>query len=176
MKLRSIFVAVALVTAPTALIAPAFADVAPVYTKKNSDLALSGYDPVAYFTLGEPTEGSETFSTEYQGANFLFASQENLDLFLASPDQYAPQYGGYCAWAAAQGKTAAGNPQHWAIVDGRLYLNYNRRIQRRWDADQADFIAAADEKWPEVIGVAETAPAPAPEPTPRPARRRSHGS
>jgi len=163
MKLRSIFVAVALVTAPTALIAPAFADVAPVYTQKNSDLALSGYDPVAYFTLGEPTEGSEAFSTEYQGAKFLFASQENLDLFLANSDQYAPQYGGYCAWAAAKGKTAAGKPEHWAIVDGRLYLNYSRRIQRKWDADQAGFIAAADEKWPDIVGPLNSSVSPIPQ-------------
>ena len=175
MKLRSAFVAIALVTAPAAFIAPAFADVAPVYTKKNSDLALNGYDAVAYFTVGEPTEGSADFSTEYQGALFQFSSRENLDLFLAAPDQYAPQYGGYCAWAAANGKSAAGNPKHWAIVDGRLFLNYNGRIQRRWNADQANFIARADAAWPEVVGASASTPAPAPSTTAAP-QRPSHGS
>lgn len=149
MIFRSIFLALALLGASSA-----FGDTAPIYTTRNSDLALGGYDAVAYFTIGEPTEGSEAYMSAYQGAVFLFASEENLDLFRADPEKYAPQYGGYCAWAAARGKTAAGKPQHWAIVDGRLYLNYSRRVQRKWDADRAGFIAKADAAWPTILGSA----------------------
>jgi YHS domain-containing protein len=154
MIFRSIFLTLALLGASAALVMPAFGDTAPIYTTRNSDLALGGYDAVAYFTIGEPTEGSAAYTSSYQGAVFQFASQENLDLFQADPAKYAPQYGGYCAWAAARGKTAAGKPQHWAIVDGRLYLNYSRGIQRKWDADRAGFITKADAAWPTVVGSA----------------------
>ncbi len=154
MIFRSVLMALALFGVSVFFVAPSFGDTAPVYTKRNSDLALGGYDAVAYFTLGEPAEGSAAFSSEYQGARFQFANQEHLDLFEADPAKYAPQYGGYCAWAAAKGKTAAGKPQHWAIVDGRLYLNYSRRVQRKWDADRSGFIAQADAVWPSVVGAA----------------------
>ncbi|MEM9209568.1 MAG: YHS domain-containing (seleno)protein, partial [Pseudomonadota bacterium] len=76
---------------------------------------------------------------------------ENLEAFVAEPEAYAPQYGGYCAWAVAQGKLAAGDPEHWEIVDGRLFVNYNRKIQERWAADRDAFIVQADDNWPEVI-------------------------
>ena len=154
MTLRAILLVLLLMGGAAAIILPAFGDsnTAPIYTKRNSDLALGGYDAVAYFTVGAPTKGDAAFSTDYQGAVFQFASQENLDLFRADPEKYAPQYGGYCAWAAAKGQTAAGKPEHWAIVDGRLYLNYSRRVQRKWDADRDGFIEAADAAWPEVVG------------------------
>ena len=80
-----------------------------------------------------------------------FASAENRDLFLANPDAYSPQYGGYCAWAAAQGYTAPGNPKNWSVVDGKLYLNYNDKVQRDWEQDIPGFIAKADANWPAVL-------------------------
>ncbi|MEL7452791.1 MAG: YHS domain-containing (seleno)protein, partial [Pseudomonadota bacterium] len=104
MKFRALFAAVALATTPVVFAAPAaYADVAPIYTGRFSNTAVQGHDVVAYFTVGEPTKGSEDFATTYQGAEFLFASQENLDAFLADPVKYAPQYGGYCAYAVSQG-------------------------------------------------------------------------
>ena len=129
----------------------ALADKAPVYTGNFSNTAVEGYDPVAYFTEGKPVKGDKDFTFEYQGADFRFASAENLALFKADPTKYAPQYGGYCAWAVAQGKTAKGDADHWRIVDGKLYLNYNGSIQKKWEADIDGFITAADANWPTVL-------------------------
>ncbi len=152
MKLRSIFAALALATAPTVMMAPAaFADKDPVYTGRFDNTALQGYDPVAYFTVGEPTKGSKDFQTTYQGAEYRFSSAGNLAAFEADPAKYAPQYGGYCAWAVAEGKTAKGDARRWAVVDGKLYLNYNKGIQKKWDADRAGFITDGDQNWPTVL-------------------------
>lgn len=131
--------------------APAHADKAPIYTGNFSNTAVQGHDPVAYFTEGKPMKGSKKFTTEYQGAEFRFASAENLAAFKVDPAKYAPQYGGYCAWAISQGYTAKGDADHWKIVDGKLYLNYNKKIQEEWEQDQASFIVEADTNWPEVL-------------------------
>jgi YHS domain-containing protein len=106
---------------------------------------------VAYFAKGEPVKGSKEFSTEYLGATFQFASVANRDAFLADPAAYAPQYGGYCAWAMADGKYAKGDAKYWKIVDGKLYLNYNDDIQARWQDDIPGFIAQGDERWPKIL-------------------------
>lgn len=147
--LASLFIG-ATITATS--LAPAHADTAPVYTSAFSNTAIQGHDPVAYFTDGKPVKGTKDFSTEHNGAEFRFASQENLDTFLADPASYAPQYGGYCAWAVSQGYTAKGNANNWAIVDGKLYLNFNDKIQKRWDGDREGFIASANTNWPELLG------------------------
>ena len=131
--------------------APALAGQDPVYTGRFSNVAVQGYDAVAYFTESQPVKGSADFSTTYKGAEFRFSSQENLDAFLAAPANYAPQYGGYCAWAVSQGYTAKGDANFWKIVDGKLYLNYNGTIQKRWEKDIPGFIANADANWPAVL-------------------------
>jgi len=150
MTLRTLLAAALLATSAITIAAPsAFAE-APVYTAKKNNVAVQGYDPVAYFTVGEPTKGSDAFTTTYHGAEFHFASQDNLDTFLADPEAYAPQYGGYCAWAIADGKYAKGSAKHWAIVDGKLYLNYNRGIQKKWNKDVPGFITRGDAQWSEL--------------------------
>ena len=152
MKLRTLLAAAMIAAGPVAVSAPAaFADKDPIYTAKRSNLALQGYDTVAYFTVGEPTKGAAEYTTTYEGAEFRFASEENLNLFLAEPAKYAPQYGGYCAWAVAQGQTAKGDARRWAVVDGKLYLNYNKGIQKKWNKDRAGFITSANENWPTVL-------------------------
>lgn len=152
MKLRTLIATAIVAAGPVAISAPAaFADKDPIYTAKRSNLALQGYDTVAYFTVGEPTKGSADYSTTFNGAEFRFASEENLNLFLGNPEQYAPQYGGYCAWAVAKGQTAKGDARRWAIVDNKLYLNYNKGIQKKWDKDRAGFITSADTNWPTVL-------------------------
>jgi YHS domain-containing protein len=123
----------------------------PVYTARFSNAAVEGYDAVAYFSEGKPVKGEKTFSTEYNGAEWLFASAENLAAFKAEPAKYAPQYGGYCAWAVSQNYTARGNPNNWSIVEGKLYLNYNDEVQKRWEQDVPGHIAAADKNWPDVL-------------------------
>lgn len=122
----------------------------PVHTGWLSDVAVDGHDVVAYFTRGEPVEGSAEHSTEWNGAEWRFASAEHLERFRADPQRYAPAYGGFCAYAVAEGYTAAGDPAHWAIHDDRLYLNYNGEVQRQWEADRERYIAAANHNWPEV--------------------------
>ncbi len=141
----------ALLLAASALFSGAALAKDPVYTARFSSLAVDGYDPVAYFTEGKPVKGAREFSTEYSGAQWRFASADNLAAFQDDPQAYAPQYGGYCAWAVAQNYTAPGDPMNWKIVDGKLYLNYNDEIQERWAQDIPGFIAAGDKNWPAVL-------------------------
>ncbi len=123
----------------------------PVYTGRFNNNAVDGHDVVAYFTDGKPIEGSDQYTHEYMGALWKFSSAANRDAFIAEPEKYAPQFGGYCAWAASQGYTARGNPNNWTIVDGKLYLNYNTSIQRKWEKDIPGFIAKAEENWPGIL-------------------------
>jgi len=88
---------------------------------------------------------------EYMGAEWKFSTQANLDLFTANPEAFAPQYGGYCAWALAKGKLAKGRPEHWSVEDGKLYLNFNKKIKKRWEKDKVNFIVQGDENWPSVL-------------------------
>jgi len=127
------------------------ADEDPIYTSFFSNIAVGAYDPVAYFEEGRPVEGDSEFSTEHMGAEFRFSNAQNLEAFLANPAAYAPQYGGYCAWAVSQGNLAKGDPDHWKIVDGKLYLNYSKSIQTRWQKDIPGFIVKADTNWPSVL-------------------------
>ncbi|WP_369920874.1 YHS domain-containing (seleno)protein [Marinomonas polaris] len=124
-----------------------------IYTGYFSNKALSGYDTVAYFTDQKPVEGSAKYVTEYKGADWYFASQQHLDMFKTEPEKYAPQYGGYCAWAvSAKNDFASADPKDWAVVDGKLYLNYDDDIKRKWDQDPALHIKQADANWPTLIG------------------------
>ncbi|MDV3350419.1 YHS domain-containing (seleno)protein [Leptothoe sp. LEGE 181152] len=125
---------------------------APTYAVFAEDnVAIRGADPVAYFTEGDYTPGSEEFTHDWEGATWQFASAENRDLFAANPEEYAPQYGGFCAYAVSQGNTAPIEPTAWKIVDGKLYLNYNDKIQQRWAKDIPGYIAKADTNWPGVL-------------------------
>lgn len=133
-----------------ASVSPAFAK-DPIYTGTFSSLAVSGYDPVAYFTQGKPVEGNGDHEYEWNGATWRFSSAENLGSFKAEPESYAPQYGGYCAWAVSQGYTAPSDPQAWRVVDGKLYLNYSEDVQKKWVRDIPGFIAKADTNWPKVL-------------------------
>lgn len=130
---------------------PAHAAKDKIYTSFISNKALSGYDTVAYFTENKPVKGNSNYSTEYMGAEWLFASQENLELFEANPEKYAPEYGGYCAYAVATGTTAKGDPEQWEIVDDKLYLNVNAKIKKRWSAKKDTYIPKADANWPTVL-------------------------
>ena len=128
---------------------PAFAKTPDVFAPGG--VAINGYDPVAYFTQGEPVEGDPSLALDWTGAVWHFASAENRATFEANPKAYAPQYGGYCAYAVANGYTAETDPDAWAVVDNKLYLNFNRRIQRRWERDIPGYIASADANWPQVL-------------------------
>ncbi len=123
----------------------------PIYTGFLSDTAAGGYDPVAYFSEGKPVAGSAEHSHQWMGASWRFASAENKALFASDPERYAPQYGGYCAYAVANGATAPGDPEVWKIVDGKLYLNVSRGIQDEWQKDVPGYIRRADENWPALL-------------------------
>ncbi len=130
---------------------PALADTRPVHTGLIGNVGASGYDVVAYFTDGRPVRGVTQFRATHQGVEYRFASAEHLAAFRAAPARYLPQYGGYCAWAVSQGYTAPGNANNWRIVDGRLYLNYNDEVQRRWEANIPGFIRDANTNWTSVL-------------------------
>jgi YHS domain-containing protein len=151
MKFAKALLAIGLAIAPITFAGNALADKAPVWTSFGSNVAISGYDPVAYFKVGQPTQGDAAFKTTYQGAEFRFANAANRAAFIANPARYAPQFGGYCAWAVSQGYTAGIDPKAWAIVDGKLYLNYNRSIQAKWQADRSNLILAGNKNWPVVL-------------------------
>ena len=120
-----------------------------VQTSWRDNLAASGMDVVSFFS-GKPQPGKAEFSTRYAGADWMFISQANKDLFLTNPEMFSPQYGGHCAWAAAKGKLAPGDPQYWFVEDGKLFFNYNARVQRRWERRRNRFIQQADKRWPAI--------------------------
>ena len=113
-------------------------------------VAAGGADVVAYLSLdpgAEAVVGVESHSAQWRGATWLFASEPNLVAFRADPERYAPQYGGYCAWAMARDDLATIDRDQWSVVDDKLYLNYNSRIQNDWKSEQDEFIQTADENW-----------------------------
>jgi len=112
--------------------------------------ALRGYDPVAYFEANTPTKGVVAHRAVYQGSTFLFASEENRRKFAADPAHYAPQFGGYCALGTANGYKVSTEPDAFKVVDGKLYLNYNRKVFDIWTRDEPGNIARANRNWPEV--------------------------
>lgn len=120
------------------------------YTGLVRGVAAGGYDVVAYFA-GKPAEGSREFASEYNGATYRFASAANRDAFAANPARYAPQYGGYCAWAVANGYTAKGDPEAWSVEGGKLYLNYSKSVRSDWLKDVPGNIAKGDANWPKVL-------------------------
>ena len=141
--LAAAFLAVALMAAA----ATVWAD-GVVYAPSGT--AIHGYDPVAYFTGGKPVEGTSEITHQWMGATWRFASAGHREAFAREPAKYAPQYGGYCSWAASQGYTASTDPEAWSIVGGKLYLNYSKGIQNRWKKNAAENIAAGDRNWPAI--------------------------
>ena len=126
----------------------ATAEPAPVERTNATDgVALKGYDPVAYFTVGQPTAGVANYTQRWKGATYRFVSAENRARFMADPEKYLPQYGGYCAYAMALNRIADIDPARWAIVDGKLYLNNNFLSQTLWSVNKGSNIASADGNW-----------------------------
>lgn len=124
---------------------PASADEITSFVKGG--YAIGGTDPVAYFTDGKPVQGLDDFTAEYDGVTWKFASAAHRDAFKADPARYAPQYGGFCAFGASQGFKVPIIPEAWSIVDGKLYLNNNPNVQRRFEEETAEIIHNADLNW-----------------------------
>ena len=120
----------------------------PVINKDQNGLALKGYDAVAYFDQGKAVEGRKDFEHSWMGATWRFSSVENRDLFAKNPEKYAPQFGGYCAFGVTGGYLASTDPTAWKVVEGKLYLNYDSDIQKKWSEDIPGNIKKAEQKWP----------------------------
>ena len=123
----------------------------PALNLASNGVAVKGYDVVAYATDGAATKGRAEFEYRWQGGIWRFANAANRDRFAADPARFAPQFGGYCSWAVSRGYTADIDPDAWKIVDGKLYLNYSRRVQRMWEQDVPGNIAKGAANWPGVL-------------------------
>jgi len=135
---------------PFLLAAALFAQTAPAIYTTKANLALSGYDAVSYFKDGKPVAGKPEFSYKWMDVTWRFSSAENRDAFKDAPEKYAPQYGGYCAFGTSQGHLVPGDPQAWKVVDDKLYLNYNKDVQKFWLQDVPGNIQKADENYPKL--------------------------
>lgn len=120
-----------------------------VYTADGA--ALGGTDVVAYFTQMAPVPGDPDITHDWMGVTWRFASTTHRDQFAADPTAYAPQYGGYCAYAVSEGYTAPTDPEAWSMVEAKLYLNYSPEVQALWGEDIPGRISAANANWPDVL-------------------------
>ena len=125
-------------------------NVAPGKTLAGPGIAVHGYDPVAYFTEQRPVQGSAEHQVVHENATYRFSSAENLERFKSDPAKYVPAYGGYCAYGVSVGAKFDGDPRYWKIVDGKLYLNLNKKIQDAWNKDVPGHISKADKTWKKI--------------------------
>jgi YHS domain-containing protein len=122
-------------------------------TDINTDatgLALGGYDPVAYFTVGKPIPGDASITAAHDGATFRFSSIANRDAFFKEPARYVPAFGGFCAYGVSQGYKVKIDPTVFRVIDGKLYLNYDASVGKKWNAQSASYIRDANAKWQEL--------------------------
>lgn len=122
-----------------------------IVLKNKQGLAIQGYDPVAYFTDSKPLKGSAKFSSEYDGAKYLFASAEHKTLFDATPAKYAPAYGGYCGYAASIDRLSPISPEWFQIIDGKLILQHNKKAFDLFNKELAPNVQKADANWPGLV-------------------------
>lgn len=153
MRYQIFFVLCLLMTAPQAL------SQADGNVDKNG-VAIKGYDPVAYFPDhgGEATKGKKDITAEYNGAVYRFASEANRDVFLSDPEAYAPAYGGWCAYAMADGKPVTVDPKRFEVHDGRLFLFYRDWFTdtlKPWQKDRDTLRDRADRAWSEIVEESE---------------------
>ncbi len=117
----------------------------------DSGIAADGYDVVAYFSDNAATRGQEEFSTDYDAQTWHFSTAANRDAFVANPQKYIPQYGGYCAYAASLNALAFGDPKEWTVLDDKLYFNYNTPTRARWETSARRRVVDADKLWPKLV-------------------------
>lgn len=117
------------------------------FNKGRDGVAVKGYDVVAYFTEKKPIKGDPQYSYQYKGATYNFVSTVHVNLFARNPEAYLPQYGGYCTVGTSMGHKADIDPESWAVIDGKLYLNSSKGAQKLFDKDPQSAIKKADQNW-----------------------------
>lgn len=125
------------------------------FNLNKSGLAIEGYDPVAYFTQQKAVEGKNDIALTNEGITYHFATTQDRDLFKANPSKYEPQYGGWCAYAmGATGEKVEIDPATFKLLDGKLYLFYNKffnNTKKSWNKDEANLKAKADANWAKFV-------------------------
>ncbi len=120
----------------------------------KKQVALEGYDPVSYFS-NAPLEGTPSIKFVYKGVSYLFANQQNLAMFKASPEKYEPAYGGWCAYAMGKtGEKVKIDPETFKIIDGKLYLFYNfwgNNTLTDWNVNEKPLKTKADQNWKKIV-------------------------
>jgi YHS domain-containing protein len=122
-----------------------------ILVNTDDGIALSGYDPVAFFVERKPVLGKPEIKSINKGAVYLFSSTANKIKFDNSPENYLPQNGGFCTVSASMGKVAKIEIDTWSIVGNKLYLQKNQSAKRMWDKDPPNYIKKSSEKWPELV-------------------------
>lgn len=143
--LKSIFISIALLVSANAFAAD------PIETGTFNNNAIYGYDTVAYFTQNKAVKGNKKITTEWRGALWHFSSEEHKAMFVAEPEKYAPQYGGYCAYAMSDGRLVGIDEDAFTILDGKLYLNYSKSVMKEWRTNTELFIKEADAEYPKQV-------------------------
>ena len=124
------------------------------YNVDPKGLAIQGYDPVSYFTKNQAEEGNSNISFNHKGINYRFTSEANRKTFVANPEKYEPQYGGYCAYAMAEGEKVKIDPETFKIIEGKLYLFYNfgfTNTLKAWNKDEKNLHSKADQAWINIV-------------------------
>jgi YHS domain-containing protein len=121
----------------------------------DDGVAIKGYDPVAYFTIGKAEKGKSSFSSLFHGVSYHFATAEDLKVFQATPEKFEPQYGGWCAYAMGHdGSKVEVDPETFKIIDGKLFLFYNRFFNntlKTWNQHEPGLHAQADTNWQHIL-------------------------
>lgn len=118
-----------------------------------NDLAIHGYDAVSYFTDSKASKLNHNYTATYKSAIYQFSSEENREIFQNNPEKFAPQFGGFCAMGVALNKKLDTDPTAWKIVDGKLYLNLNKAVQKKWLSDVPTYLETANRVWSGIQGV-----------------------
>ncbi len=144
---RRVFLMAAL-SATAFMIGAEFGIADPVGPPAGRRIALSGYDPVAYFTDGAPAKGTEAYWFAFEDAVYLFRNSEHRKLFAADPERYAPQYAGFCAAGLSKGFKIEPDPEAWAIANGKLFMFVLKERVPQFKQEPTAFIDKADANWP----------------------------
>lgn len=122
----------------------------PPWSSLDEAVAIQGYDPVAYFVKNDAVRGSSKFTQDWNAMTWFLSSAEHRDMFVAAPEKYAPQFGGFCTPGVASGQNSRGGGDAWTILDGKLYLSYDKSVRANFRRDIPGTVSRAAGWWPTV--------------------------